>query len=43
VEPQLEINDAGQTWAFVSVAGQKMSGFLQKDALERQRLRQTIQ
>ncbi len=43
VEPQLEINDAGQTWAFVNVAGQKMSGFLYKDSLERQRLRQTIQ
>jgi hypothetical protein len=43
VEPQLEVNDAGQTWAFVSVAGQKMSGFLQKDSLERQRLRQAIQ
>ena len=43
VEPQLEVNDAGQTWAFVNVAGQKMSGFLQKDSLERQRLSQTIQ
>jgi hypothetical protein len=43
VEPQLEINDSGQTWAFVNVAGQRMSGFLQKDSLERQRAGQTIQ
>ena len=43
VEPQLEIKDAGQTWAFVNVAGRKMSGFVQKDNLERQRLGQTSQ
>lgn len=43
VEPQLEINDAGQTWAFVNVAGQNISGFLRKDSLERQQLGQTTQ
>ena len=43
VEPQLEIKDAGQTWAYVSVSGQRVSGFLRKDSLERQRLVQTLQ
>ena len=38
VEPQLEIRDAGQTWAYVNVAGRRTSGFLRKDDLERRRL-----
>jgi hypothetical protein len=43
VEPQLEINDAGQTWAFVHVAGENISGFLRRDSLERHQLHETIQ
>ena len=42
VEPQLEIKDASQTWAYVSVSGQRMSGFLRKDSLEQHRLEQMI-
>jgi hypothetical protein len=43
VEPQLEINDAGRTWAFVTVTGQNLSGFLRRDSLERQQFGQTIE
>jgi hypothetical protein len=43
VEPQLEVNDAGRTWAFVNVTGQRVSGFLPRDSFERQQLAQTIE
>jgi len=43
VEPQLEINAAGQTWAFVNVTEHKISGFLPRNSFERQQLGQIIQ
>ena len=35
VEPKLEINEGGERWAFVEVAAQNISGFVQTANLER--------